>query len=963
MLDKIVIKGARAHNLKNIDVELPRNKLVVITGLSGSGKSSLAFDTIYAEGQRRYVESLSTYARQFLEQMDKPDVDSIEGLSPTIAIEQKSTGKNPRSTVGTVTEIYDYLRLLYARVGTVLCYHCGRVIVAHTTQQIVDRVLALPKETRFSVLAPKTYPKGSDLKRELLLLQKQGYQRINLRGELVDLSSDDIDLPKEQEVTIEVYVDRLVLREGIRARLTEAVEAALRLSEGLVKISPVFLSAPEGEDTDFLFSEKFACVHCNITYPELTPRLFSFNNPHGACPACDGLGAHIFFDPERIVPNEELSLREGAIEPWEKRNSLFFQQTLEALSSHYRFDMTTPWSDLSETVKTILLHGSKDTEIEFWFEKNGRKQNYKKEFEGVIQNLERRFADYEKKRREAKVTNEEEGDSFEAAYEEFSPYMNQSPCPDCQGTRLRKEARFVKVGGFALHELVAKPLRQALQVVQSLDLSQKAAEIADRLLKELRNRLGFLVDVGLSYLTMDRPTATLSGGESQRIRLATQIGSSLVGVLYVLDEPSIGLHQRDNQKLLDTLFKLRDMGNSVVVVEHDEETIRAADYIIDMGPRAGSLGGRIVAAGTPDEILSSSTSLTGAYLSGRRAIDTRAQKRLPSTRQLMLRGAKAHNLQNVTVRFPLGLFTAVTGVSGSGKSTLVMDTLLPALKQKLHRSKAQAGEHTALEGISYCDRVIDIDQSPIGRTPRSNPATYTGVLTYIRDLFASLPESKARGYKAGRYSFNIKGGRCEACQGDGTIRIEMHFLPDVYVVCESCNGRRFNRETLDIKYKGASIADVLDMTVVQAAEFLSHIPKVKQKLDTLRDVGLGYVTLGQSATTLSGGEAQRIKLSRELAKKASGHTVYILDEPTTGLHFEDIRQLLSVLNRLVDQGNTVIVIEHNLDVIKSADFVIDMGPEGGDAGGTVVASGTPEEVARIEASHTGYYLKKSMQGL
>ncbi len=962
-INKIIVKGARAHNLKNIDVELPRNQLVVITGLSGSGKSSLAFDTIYAEGQRRYVESLSTYARQFLEQMDKPDLDSIDGLSPAIAIEQKSTGKNPRSTVGTVTETYDYLRLLYARVGTVYCYQCGRQITSHTVQQIVDKVLRLPEGTRFSVLAPLGFPKNADLKKELLSLQRQGFQRVNVQGELVDLSLGKIPTVPKQEVAVEVYVDRLVLKEGIRSRLAEAVESALRLSDGIVKIAPLLLSddAGDGDDGDLIFSEKFACISCKVSYPEVTPRLFSFNNPHGACPSCDGLGAKMFFDPDLIVPNPELSLREGAIEPWEKRNGIFFQQTLEALSIHYHFDMTTPFLELPEKIRHMLLQGSGEEEIEFWFEKNGRRQTYRKEFEGVIQNLERRFAEYERRRREERMVRSEEGDSFEAAYEEFSPYMNQSPCEDCQGTRLRKEARHIKVGSFALYELVAKPLRDMHLFFKTLSLPAKQTEIAERILKELTSRIGFLVDVGLGYLTLDRPSSTLSGGESQRIRLATQIGSSLVGVLYVLDEPSIGLHQRDNQKLLNTLFKLRDMGNSVIVVEHDEETIQAADYVIDMGPRAGALGGRVVAAGKPEEIMSSATSLTGAYLSGRRKIEMRLPRRQLGNRCLVLRGAKAHNLQNITVRFPLGVFCAVTGVSGSGKSTLVMDTLLPILKQKLHQSKAVPGEYSSVEGLSFCDRVIDIDQSPIGRTPRSNPATYTGVLTHIRDLFAALPESKARGYKAGRYSFNIKGGRCEACQGDGILRIEMHFLPDVYVVCESCGGRRFNRETLEVKYKGASIADVLDMTVAQASEFLGHVPKIKQKLDTLRDVGLGYITLGQSATTLSGGEAQRIKLSKELAKKAAGHTVYILDEPTTGLHFEDIRQLLSVLNRLVEQSNTVIVIEHNLDVIKCADYVIDMGPEGGDGGGSVVVAGPPEEVVRATNSHTGVYLKKVLE--
>ncbi len=963
-MDKIVIKGAREHNLKNIDVELPRNKLIVITGLSGSGKSSLAFDTIYAEGQRRYVESLSTYARQFLEQMSKPDLDSIEGLSPAISIEQKSTSKNPRSTVGTVTEVYDYLRLLYARVGIVHCYGCGRPIAAQTVQQMVDRVMGLPEGTRFSVLAPIVQERKGEYKKELDNLRRQGFKRVNIDGELVDLTEDQIKLDKNQLHTIEVYVDRLVVKKDVRQRLTEAIELSLQLAGGIAKVSPVLLSGGEiegdtNEDGDIVFSEHFACIACGISYPEVTPRLFSFNNPQGACPTCDGIGAKMFFDPDLIVPNEDLSLREGAIEPWEKRNGPFFQQILEALSAHFKFDMTVTWAQLPQETKDIVLLGSKGEEVEFWFEKNGRRHTYKKEFEGVIQNLERRLSEYERRRREEGAAGQGSGDSFEAAYEEFSPYMNKSPCEDCHGTRLRKEARFVKVGNVALHELTAKAIRDTYKFFKELVLTNRQKEIAERILKEIQDRLGFLVNVGLDYLTLDRTAATLSGGEAQRIRLATQIGSSLVGVLYVLDEPSIGLHQRDNKRLLETLFRLRDMGNTVIVVEHDEETIRAADHIVDMGPRAGVNGGRIVAAGTPEDVMSSTASLTGAYLSGRKKIEVRGGvRRQCQSRFLVVKGARAHNLRDVTVRFPVGVFTAVTGVSGSGKSTLVIDTLLQALKQKLNHSKCTAGEHDSIEGLHLCDKVIDIDQSPIGRTPRSNPATYTGVFTHIRDLFSALPDSKARGYKAGRYSFNVKGGRCEACQGDGILRIEMHFLPDIYVVCETCIGRRYNRETLEVKYKGASIADVLDMTVSQAAEFLGHVPKVKQKLETLRDVGLGYVALGQAATTLSGGEAQRIKLSKELARKSTGRTVYILDEPTTGLHFDDIKQLLDVLNRLVEQGNTIIVIEHNLDVIKTADYVIDMGPEGGDGGGMVVACGTPEDIARVPGSYTGQYLKK-----
>ena len=967
-MDKIIIKGAREHNLKNIDVELPRNKLVVITGLSGSGKSSLAFDTIYAEGQRRYVESLSTYARQFLEQMGKPDLDSIEGLSPAISIEQKSTSKNPRSTVGTVTEIYDYLRLLYARIGIVHCHSCGRPITSQTVQQMVDRVLRLPEGTRFSVLAPVVRDRKGEFKKELDMLRRQGLRRVSIDGELFDLSEDTIKLDKAKSHTIEVYIDRLVVKGEVRQRLTEAIELGLQLAEGIVKVSPVLLGGDDelslgdgagitDENGDIIFSERFACVGCGISYPEITPRLFSFNNPSGACPACDGIGAKMFFDPELIVPNTDLALREGAIEPWEKRNGPFFQQILEALAAHYTIDMTVPWSELPQATRDLILYGSKGEEIEFWFEKNGRRHTYKKEFEGVIQNLERRLSEYERRRREEGAAAQGT-DSFEAAYEEFSPYMNKSPCEECKGTRLRKEARFVKVGALSIHELTAKPIRDAKKFFDALKLSARQAEIADRILKEVRERLGFLVNVGLDYLTLDRTAATLSGGEAQRIRLASQIGSSLTGVLYVLDEPSIGLHQRDNQRLLSTLFRLRDIGNTVIVVEHDEDTIRAADHVVDMGPRAGVLGGRIVAAGTPADIMSSTGSLTGAYLSGRKKIEVRSSRRQCQNRYIVLKGCTEHNLRDVTVRFPIGVFTCVTGVSGSGKSTLVIDTLLGALKQKLNHSKCTVGTYEGIEGLHFADRVIDIDQLPIGRTPRSNPATYTGVFTHIRDLFAALPDSKARGYKAGRYSFNVKGGRCEACQGDGILRIEMHFLPDVYVVCEECGGRRYNRETLEVKYKGASIADVLDMTVSQACEFLGHIPKIRQKLETLRDVGLGYIALGQAATTLSGGEAQRIKLSKELAKKGTGRTVYILDEPTTGLHFDDIKQLLDVLNRLVESGNSVIVIEHNLDVIKTADYVIDMGPEGGDGGGTVVACGTPEDIARVPASYTGQYLRR-----
>jgi excinuclease ABC subunit A len=946
-MKKIVIKGAREHNLKNIDVEIPRDKLVVITGLSGSGKSSLAFDTIYAEGQRRYVESLSAYARQFLDQMHKPDVDSIEGLSPAIAIEQKTGSRNPRSTVGTATEIYDYLRLLWARVGTVHCYNCGQPIASQTIQQMVDQVLELPEGARFSVLAPVVRDQKGAFADVLAKLRQDGFVRANIDGELAELAEPP-KLAAEKTHTIEVFVDRLVKKDGIRQRLTDSIELAAKLADGIVKISPL-------EGDDLLFSEKFACTKCGISYPDITPKLFSFNNPAGACPACDGIGAKMFFDPDLIVPDEELSIKEGAIEPWERRNNVFFHQILDAVCAHFEIDQYAPWGKLPAKARKLLLEGQEGNEVEFAFEKNGRTHTYRKDFEGVVANLERRFEEYERRRREQGRTTDED---FEAIYDEFHRYMSQTVCEECGGTRLRKEARFVKVGNKSITEMTALTIREAYDFLKDLKLTPRQKEIAGRILRESGDRLGFLNNVGVDYLSLDRTASTLSGGESQRIRLATQIGSSLVGVLYILDEPSIGLHQRDNARLLSALTRLRDLGNSVLVVEHDEDTIRSADYVIDMGPRAGVGGGRIVAAGAPDDIAGNSHSLTGAYLSGRKSIEVPRQRRQSGNRMLTLKHARGHNLHNVTVGFPIGVLTCVTGVSGSGKSTLVIDTLLRALANKLNHTKAQAEAHDGLDGLQHVDKVIDIDQAPIGRTPRSNPSTYTGVFTHIRDLYANLPESKARGYKPGRYSFNVKGGRCEACQGDGIIRIEMHFLPDVYIVCEACGGRRYNRETLEVRYRNSSIADVLDMTVTQACEFLENIPKVRQKLETLREVGLGYIKLGQSATTLSGGEAQRIKLSKELAKKSSGRTVYILDEPTTGLHFADIAQLLSVLNRLVDAGNTVIVIEHNLDVIKTADWVIDMGPEGGPGGGQVVAQGTPDDVARNAASFTGQFLRK-----
>jgi excinuclease ABC subunit A len=946
-MNKIVVKGAREHNLKNIDVEIPRDKLVVVTGLSGSGKSSLAFDTIYAEGQRRYVESLSAYARQFLEQRGKPDVDSIDGLSPAIAIEQKSGSRNPRSSVGTITEIYDYLRLLWARIGQVFCWQCGQPIACQTVQQMVDHVLGFPEGTRFSVLAPLVRDKKGDFAQELARLRHDGFVRANIDGELVELAEPP-RLDKEKAHTIEVFVDRLVRKDGIRQRLTESTELAAKLAGGLVKISPL-----EGED--LLFSEKFACPTCGVSYPEVTPRLFSFNNPAGACPSCDGIGARMFFDPELIIANPELSLREGVIEPWERRNSAFFQQILESLAAHYQIDLYAPWNRLSAETRKLVIEGSGATEVEFTFEKNGRKHVFKKEFEGVVANLQRRLEEYERRRREQGRNTD---DDFEAIYDEFHRYMSQSPCEECGGTRLRREARFVKVGGRTITEVTALIIRDSFEFIKGLGLSRRDRQISERILREVSERLSFLVNVGLDYLSLDRPAATLSGGEAQRIRLATQIGSGLMGVLYILDEPSIGLHQRDNARLIRTLERLRDLGNTVLVVEHDQDMIRAADYVIDMGPKAGEGGGRIVACGSPEAIESNTQSLTGAYLSGRRFIDVPKHRRQSGNRSLILRGARTHNLRSVNLHLPLGVFTCVTGVSGSGKSSLVIDTLLPALKHRLHGGKAPGADFDGLEGLQHLDKVIDIDQAPIGRTPRSNPATYTGIFTHIRDLFANLPESKARGYRPGRYSFNVKGGRCESCQGDGIIRIEMHFLPDVYVECEACGGRRYNRETLEVRYRQASIADVLDMTVSQACDFLENIPKLRSKLETLREVGLGYVKLGQSATTLSGGEAQRVKLSKELAKKATGRTVYILDEPTTGLHFADIAQLLQVLSRLVDAGNSVLVIEHNLDVIKTADWIVDLGPEGGPGGGQIIAQGTPDDVAKTAASFTGQFLRK-----
>lgn len=931
---KIIIRGARQHNLKNIDIEIPRNKLVIITGLSGSGKSTLAFDTLYAEGQRRYVESLSTYARQFLERMDKPDVDLIEGLSPAIAIEQKTASHNPRSTVGTVTEIYDYLRLLYARIGIPHCYECGKPISSQSIDQIVDQIMSLPEKTRILIFAPLVSGQKGTFEKLFNILKKEGFTRIRLDGNIVDLE-EVTSVDKNKKHTIEVLVDRLVINEDIRNRLADSIELALSRSEGLVKIEI------PGENP-ILFSEKSACPQCNVSYPPFTPASFSFNSPQGACPKCDGLGATTEFDPDLIIPNPELSLREGAVAPWAGRNSVYFTDFLETLTQHYGVDIYTPYKDLPESFKHVLLYGSGNEPITFYFEHKNQRMSYQKPFEGVIPKLERQY---------------KETDSSQVR-EDIKRFMNFRVCSECGGAKLNRSARSVKVGGLTISEVTAFSVSSAISFFESLPLTDKEETIARRILKEITERLGFLQNVGLSYLTLDRAAYTLSGGESQRIRLATQIGSKLTGVLYVLDEPSIGLHQRDNQRLLSTLLKMRDIGNTVLVVEHDEETIRTADYVIDMGPGAGMQGGEIVFAGTPEKLLQSPNSLTGQYLSGRKRIEIPATRRPGSGKKIRIMGASANNLKNIDVEFPLGCFICVTGVSGSGKSSLVLETLYRLLVRKIFHSRMAVGPYEEVTGLEYVDKVVNIDQSPIGRTPRSNPGTYTGVFTHIRDLFARSTEAKIRGYKPGRFSFNVKGGRCESCKGDGIIKIEMHFLPDVYVMCDVCRGKRYNRESLEVTYKGKNIADVLDMTVNEALEFFSKIDSIQQKLQTLVDVGLGYIRIGQPATTLSGGEAQRVKLSRELSKRGTGKTVYILDEPTTGLHIDDIQKLLHVLNRLVDYGNTVIVIEHNMDVIKSADYIIDLGPEGGDDGGKVVACGTPEQISNIPESYTGTFLKQ-----
>ncbi len=938
-MNRIVIKGARVHNLKAIDLEIPRDKFVVITGVSGSGKSSLAFDTIYAEGQRRYVESLSVYARQFLEQMDKPDVESIEGLSPAISIEQKTTSKNPRSTVGTVTEVYDYLRLLWARVGRPFCYSCGNAITSQTIQQMCDRLLELPAGSKLTLLSPIARGRKGEYKKELEALRKDGYTKVRVNGDVKDLS-EGIALDKRKKHDIEVVVDRIIVKEGIQRRLSDSLEVASRLSGGTVMV--------ESDSKKLLFNEKLSCVKCSVSYPEITPTTFSFNSPHGACPECKGLGEKFFFDPALVAPDPGLSLRDGAIAPWGrgggKSAGLWYLSILEGLAAHYGFSTSTPYKKLPKEIKDVIMNGSNGVEIEFRHEGGRSKYTYTEAFEGVIRNIERRY-------------HETASEDVRADLEE---YMDSQPCPSCCGARLKKEALFIKVGGVSISEAVGMAIKDALSFFDALKLTPYEAEIAGRIMKEIKERLGFLVNVGLDYLTLERASATLSGGEGQRIRLATQIGSSLVGVLYILDEPSIGLHQRDNKRLLSTLKRLRDMGNTILVVEHDAETIMEADYIIDMGPGAGEHGGRVVAKGAAAEIEAAEDSLTGKYLSGRLQIPVPVVRRRPDKRALTLKGLRANNLKDITVRIPVGLITCVTGVSGSGKSTLVIDTLYRSLAKRLYDSKGKPGEYASITGFEFFDKVIDIDQSPIGRTPRSNPATYTGVFTPIRELFSQLPESKVRGYGPGRFSFNIKGGRCEACAGDGLIKVEMHFLPDVYVTCDVCKGARYGRETLEVRYKGKNISECLDMPVTEALEFFGNIPQIKEKLKTLNEVGLGYIKLGQSSTTLSGGEAQRIKLSRELSKRATGRTIYILDEPTTGLHFADIHKLQDVLMNLRDAGNTIVIIEHNLDVIKCADHIIDLGPEGGDGGGRVVATGTPEEVATVEASHTGRFLREAL---
>jgi excinuclease ABC subunit A len=943
MLKNISIRGAREHNLKNIDVEIPRDTLTVLTGLSGSGKSSLAFDTIYAEGQRRYVESLSAYARQFLELMQKPDVDHIEGLSPAISIEQKTTSKNPRSTVGTVTEIYDYLRLLFARVGVPYSPATGLPIESQTVSQMADRILALPEGTRLYLLAPIVRGRKGEYRKELAELQKKGFQRVKVDGKFYDIGASPA-LDKKLKHDIEIVVDRIVAKPDIGNRLPDSIETALNLADGLLLVEFADEKEKDGKQKQIIFSSKFACPVSGFTISEIEPRLFSFNNPHGACPECDGLGVQNYFDEALVVPDESLSLKKGAIAPWAKSSSPYYLQTLEALARHYKFSMNEPWEDLPKKARDVILHGSGDEVIKFTYDDGMRRYDTKKEFEGVIPNMDRRY-----------------GETDSAwVQEDLEKFQAEAPCEVCNGYRLKPEALSVKIGGLHVGQVCEQSIRDADGWFRDIDqkLNKQQKEIAARILKEIRARLKFLNNVGLDYLTLARSSGTLSGGESQRIRLASQIGSGLTGVLYVLDEPSIGLHQRDNSKLLESLKGLRDMGNTVLVVEHDEDAIRQADHVIDMGPGAGIHGGHIIAEGTPADIIANKKSLTGKYLSGVENIPIPAQRRKAAhNRWLKVVGARGNNLKNVTAQIPLGTLTCITGVSGGGKSTLTIETLYKAAARKLTQAREHPAPHDRIEGLEFLDKVIDIDQSPIGRTPRSNPATYTGAFTPIRDWFTELPESKARGYAPGRFSFNVKGGRCEACQGDGVIQIEMHFLPDVYVQCDVCKGKRYNRETLEVKFRDHSISDVLDMTIEAGAELFKAVPSIAEKLETLKRVGLGYIAIGQQATTLSGGEAQRVKLSKELSRRATGRTLYILDEPTTGLHFHDVKKLLEVLQELVDQGNTVVVIEHNLEVIKTADWIVDLGPEGGDGGGEIVASGTPEDVAKNPRSYTGQYLK------
>ncbi|MBN1352344.1 excinuclease ABC subunit UvrA [candidate division KSB1 bacterium] len=934
----IIIKGAREHNLQNIDLKIPRDQFVVITGISGSGKSSLAFDTIYAEGQRRYVESLSAYARQFLGLMEKPDVDYIEGLSPAISIEQRTTAKNPRSTVGTVTEIYDYMRLLFARIGIPFCYNCGKRIQRQTVQQITDSILALPADTKIQILAPIVRGRKGEYREVFEAARRDGYVRVRVDGEVLDLNTE-IKLDKNKKHQIEIVVDRLMIHPNIETRLTDSIETALNLSSGIILVDII------GKE-ELLFSEHFSCADCGISYEEIEPRMFSFNSPYGACPACNGLGTTMEIDPELVVPDKSLTIRQGAISAWgEARNGFYFTQ-LEQLGEQTGFDMDTAFNELTPDQQHIILNGTGKQKYKFNFHAQNSQvaHSFTRAFEGVIPQMERRY----------KQTNSVQIRDW------IEKYMNVMPCATCNGARLKPEALSVRIGDFNIYQISKFSIKKAAEFFENIKLTDREETIAHQILKEIKERFTFLINVGLDYLSLERATSSLSGGEAQRIRLATQIGSQLVGVLYILDEPSIGLHQRDNRRLIEALHRLRDLGNTVIVVEHDRETIESADYLIDLGPGAGKHGGRIAAQGTPEEIKAVNGSLTGDYLAHRKSIPVPEKRRTGSGKFLVLKGARGNNLKNITISVPLGKFTCVTGVSGSGKSTFVNETLYRILMRQIYNGKEAPLEYGSIEGLNLVDKVVAIDQSPIGRTPRSNPATYTGLFTYIRDLFAQLPEARIRGYMPGRFSFNVKGGRCEACQGDGIIKIEMHFLPDVYVTCEVCKGKRYNRETLEIKYRGKSISEVLDLTVNEALEFFSNIPRLKRKLKTLKDVGLGYIHLGQQATTLSGGEAQRVKLSTELSKISTGKTIYILDEPTTGLHFEDINMLLKVLNRLADKGNTVLVIEHNMDVIKTADHIIDLGPEGGDEGGQIIAIGTPEEVAALDYSFTGQFLKKEL---